>query len=133
MDHGRRAITSDEVPLEWCLQPAVKLDFTAFDDGYVVTADDVQAALDRIDHELAPLEIVVINTRAGKRYGPEQYMTRGCGLGNEATMILLERAVRPTATDGCGWDGPVPKTATRFPATPDASNTVRGQHGGPDH
>src|SRR3546814_19546621 len=82
MDHGRRAITIDEVPLEWCLQPAVKLDFTTFDAGYVVTADDVQAELDRIDHELAPLEIVVINTRAGKRYGHEDYMTRGCGMGD---------------------------------------------------
>src|SRR3546814_20844671 len=79
MDHGRRAITIDEVPLEWCLQPAVKLDFTTFDDGYVVTADDVPAELDRIDHELAPLAIVVINTRAGKRYGHEDYMTREIG------------------------------------------------------
>src|SRR3546814_20849411 len=35
MDHGRRAITINEVPLEWCLQPAVKLDFTTFDVGYV--------------------------------------------------------------------------------------------------
>src|SRR3546814_14916227 len=70
------------------------------DDGYVVTADDVQAELDRIDHELAPLEIVVINTRAGKRYGHEDYMTRGCGMGYEATMFLLERGVRLTGTDG---------------------------------
>jgi kynurenine formamidase len=26
MNHGERAITIDEVPLEWCFQPAVKLD-----------------------------------------------------------------------------------------------------------
>ena len=27
MDNGHRAITIDEVPLEWCLAPGIKLDF----------------------------------------------------------------------------------------------------------
>ena len=39
------AITIDEVPLEWCFQPGVKLDFRHFADGYVVTAADVEAEL----------------------------------------------------------------------------------------
>jgi len=64
-----RAIAIDEVPLEWCFQPGVKLDFRHFEDGYVVTAADVQAELARIGHALQPLEIVVVNTRAGARYG----------------------------------------------------------------
>ena len=38
MDGGKRAITIDEVPLDWCFQPGVKLDFRHFADGYVVTA-----------------------------------------------------------------------------------------------
>ena len=45
MDGGKRAITIDEVPLEWCMQPAVKLDFRDFADGYVATAADVEAEL----------------------------------------------------------------------------------------
>ncbi|ANP38072.1 cyclase [Phaeobacter gallaeciensis] len=52
MNGGERAITIDEVPLEWCMAPGVKLDFRHFDDGYVVTAADVEAELDRIGHEL---------------------------------------------------------------------------------
>ncbi|MGV3493738.1 MAG: cyclase family protein, partial [Ramlibacter sp.] len=64
-----RAIAIDEVPLEWCFQPGVKLDFRHFPDGYVVTAADVEAELARIGHVLQPLEIVVVNTRAGQRYG----------------------------------------------------------------
>ena len=63
-----RAITIDEVPLEWCFQPGVKLDFREFPDGYVVTAADAEAELNRIGHELSPLEIVVVNTAAGKAY-----------------------------------------------------------------
>ena len=46
MDGGKRAITIDEVPLEWCFNPGVKLDFRHFPDGYVVTAADVEAALE---------------------------------------------------------------------------------------
>ena len=47
---AKRAITIDEVPLEWCLQPGVKLDFRHFADGYVATARDVEAELERIGH-----------------------------------------------------------------------------------
>ena len=48
----------DEVPLEWCYQPGVKLDFRHLPDGYVATPGDVEAELKRIGHELRPLEIV---------------------------------------------------------------------------
>ena len=69
MDGGERAITIDEIPLEWCYQPGVKFDFRHFDDGYLVTSRDMQAELERIGHELQPLNIVVVNTSAGDRYG----------------------------------------------------------------
>jgi kynurenine formamidase len=69
MNHGERSWTIDEVPLEWCFQPAVKLDFRNFPDGYVATAADVATELARIGHTLAPLEIVVVNTGAAKHYG----------------------------------------------------------------
>jgi Putative cyclase len=51
----------DEVPLDWCFQPGVKLDFRHFPDGYVATAKDVEAELERIGHTLSPLEIVVVS------------------------------------------------------------------------
>ena len=47
------------------MQPGVKLDLRHFEDGYVVTAADVAAELERIGHALRPLDIVVANTRAG--------------------------------------------------------------------
>ena len=56
MNRGERSWTIDEVPLEWCLQPGVKLDFRHFADGYVATARDVEAELARIGHTLKPLE-----------------------------------------------------------------------------
>src|SRR6266851_9088666 len=74
MNKGERAITIDEVPLDWCFQAGVKLDFTRFEDGYVATAKDVEKELARIGHTLCPLEIVVVNTSAGKRYGHQDYV-----------------------------------------------------------
>ncbi|MCP5371750.1 MAG: cyclase family protein [Hyphomicrobiales bacterium] len=114
MNRGERALTIDEVPLDWCFQPGVKLDFRGFDDGYVVTADDVARELDRIGHDLQPLEIVLVNTRAGSRYGHDDYVASGCGMGYGATMYLLERGVRVTGTDGWSWDAPFVHTAGKW-------------------
>jgi kynurenine formamidase len=114
MNKGERAITIDEVSLEWCFQPGVKLDFRHFDDGYVATAADVEAELKRIGHTLSPLEIVVVNTAAGKRYGRDDYVPAGCGMGYEATMYLLKRGVRLTGTDGWSWDATRGSTANWF-------------------
>ncbi|PTX05302.1 cyclase family protein [Pararhodobacter aggregans] len=111
---GRPAITIDEVPLEWCFQPGVKLDFRHFPDGYVVTAADVEAELARIGHTLSPLEIVVVNTAAGAAYGKPDFLLKGCGMGREATMYLLERGVRVTGTDAWSWDAPFPFTARAY-------------------
>jgi kynurenine formamidase len=132
MNKGERAITIDEVPLDWCFQPGVKLDFTRFDDGYVATAEDVEAELARIGHVLSPLEIVVVNTSAGKRYGQRDYVTAGCGMGYEATMFLLERGIRLTGTDGWSWDAPFVYTKEKYLETGDASLIWEGHKAGRD-
>jgi len=121
LNGGERAMTIDEVPLDWCMNPGVKLDFRHFDDGYVVTADDVKAELDRINHDLQPLDIVVVNTSAGARYGEADYLVKGCGMGREATLYLLERGVRVTGTDAWSWDAPFPLTARAYGESGDAS------------
>jgi kynurenine formamidase len=121
MDGGKRAITIDEVPLDWCFQPGVKLDFRHFADGYVVTARDVEAELQRIGHVLRPLDIVVVNTRAGSRYGEADYVMAGCGVGREATLFLTSRGVRITGTDAWSWDAPFVYTAKKYAETRDPS------------
>ena len=90
MDNGKPALTIDQVPLEWCFNDGVKLDFLDKADGYVCTADDMKRALDRIGYQLKPLDIVLVNTTAGKAYGQPDFIDRGCGFGREATLFLLE-------------------------------------------
>ncbi len=132
MNKGERAIAIDEVDLGWCFQPGVKLDFRHFADGYVVTAADVEAELKRIKHTLQPLEIVMVNTRAGSRYGNDDYVSAGCGMGYEATMYLLERGVRLTGTDAWSWDAPFVYTAEKYKDTKDASLIWEGHKAGRD-
>src|SRR5487761_2442805 len=108
MNRGERSWTIDEVPLEWCLQPAVK----------------------RIGHALSPLEIVVVNTSAGAKYGRPDYVTSGCGMGYEATMYLLERGVRLTGIDGWSWDAPFVHTAKKYAETKDAGLIWEGHKAG---
>lgn len=127
---GEPSMRIDEVPLEWCFQPAVKLDFRGFEDGYVVQPNDVEAELRRIGHALQPLEIVVVNTRAGTRYGEADYVDSGCGMGKAATLWLLERGVRLVGTDGWSWDAPFSHTRRRVEATGDAGLIWEGHRAG---
>ena len=48
-------------------------------DGYVATTDDVAKELKRIGHTPSPLEIVVVNTSAGAKFGQANYVNSGCG------------------------------------------------------
>jgi kynurenine formamidase len=132
MDGGERAITIDEVPLDWCFRPGIKLDFRHFEDGHVVTAAEVEAELRRVGVELQPLDIVLINTAAGKALGDPNFVNIGCGMGYEATMYLLERGIRVTGTDAWSWDAPFSHTAKKVQETGDTSLIWEGHKAGRD-
>ncbi|MCX4163623.1 MULTISPECIES: cyclase family protein [Paraburkholderia] len=130
MDEGKRAITVDELPLHWFFQPGIKLDFRHFEDGYLVSSDDIRRELDRIEHELQPLEIVAVNTRAGTCYGTKEYVNSGCGMGRDATLFLAKQGVKVVGTDGWSWDAPFFHTARKFAATGDVSLIWEGHKAG---
>jgi len=98
----------------------------------VVTAAEVEAELQRISHTLSPLEIVLVNTRAGMQYGQPDYVSCGCGVGYEATMYLLERGVRLTGTDAWSWDAPFVHTAQKYAETGNAALIWEGHKAGRD-
>ncbi len=127
---GRAMMTIDEVPLDWFFRPGVKLDFRNAEDGHVITAAEVEEELDRIGHELKPLDIVLVNTRASECYGTDQYLVAGAGIGREATLYLTERGVRVTGIDAWGWDAPFAFTAKRFEETGDTSIIWEGHYAG---
>ena len=91
---------------------------------------DVEHELDRIGHDLRPLEIVLVNTSAGEHYGRPDYVGKGCGMGRAATLYLLERGVRLTGTDAWSWDAPFSYTAHRYARSHDASIIWEGHRAG---
>lgn len=130
MDQGKRAMTIDEVPLDWCFRPGVKLDFRHFEDGYVVTAADMEQAFQNINYTVQPFDIVLINTRAGARYGMPDYLASGCEIGREATLYLLEQGVKVTGTDAWSWDAPFVHTARQYAQTKNAKLIWEGHKAG---
>lgn len=73
---------------------------------------------------------MLINTRAGSRYGFEDYVSAGCGMGYEATMHLLENGVRLTGTDAWSWDAPFVHTAKKYSQTKDSALIWEGHKAG---
>lgn len=132
MEGGKRALTIDEIPLDWCFRPAVKLDFRNFEDGYVIEVEDVKKELERIEHKLEPFDIVVVNTRAGMVYGKPEYVHSGCGMGRNATLYLLEKGVKVTGTDAWSWDAPFIHTAKKFAKDKDPKIIWEGHKTGRD-
>jgi kynurenine formamidase len=132
MNGGERAWTIDEVPLDWFYRPGVKLDFRHFSDGHVVTAGEMTDRVGETGHALKPLDIVLMNTRAGAAYGTPAYIDSGCGFGREATLWLLERGVRVLGTDGWSWDAPFSFTRRRFLESRDPSIIWEGHKAGLD-
>ena len=98
-----------------------------------MTAADVEAEFARINHTLSSLEIVVINTRAGKRYGQPDYVATGCGMGYAATMYLLKRGIRLTVTDAWSWDAPFVRTAKKIRRDAGCLADLGSSQGGPRH
>lgn len=132
MDGGKPAMTIDDVPLEWCFGPGVKLDFRHLANGHTVSAAEVQAELARIGHVLKPGDIVLVNTAAGARYGSDDYVATGCGMGREATLFLTGQGVRVCGTDAWSWDPPLATQAARARQTGDWSIFWEGHKAGAD-
>ena len=132
MDGGKRAITIDEVPLDWCFQPGVKLDFRHFPDGYVATAADVEAELKRIGHELE-----------AARHRRRQHLAPACATASPtmcrpaAAWAARRRSISPRAacaspapTPG-RWDAPFVHTAKKYAETKQRQADLGGPQGRP--
>lgn len=131
-DGGVPAMTIDEIPLDWCMRPGVRLDLRDLPDGHVVTPEEIDERLRKIGHDLQPYDIVLCNTRAGERFGHADYLDSGCGFGREATLHLARQGVRVVGTDAWSWDPPFSITADRYAETGDASIVWEGHKAGRD-
>ena len=130
MNQGEPARTIDQTPLEWCFSDAVVLDFSDKPDGYRVEPPDVEKALDEIGHKIKALDIVLVRSGAAPYFGTAEYLVRGCGMGREATLWLLERGVKIVGTDAWSWDRPLSYIAEEYGKTKNAALIWEGHFAG---
>jgi kynurenine formamidase len=115
---GRPARTIDQVPLEWCFAPGVVIDVRHKAPGDFISVDDLQAALRRIDYQLQPLDIVLLQTGADKRMGSADYFAQP-GLGREGTLWLVEQGVKVIGIDAYTLDRPFANMKADYDRTGD--------------
>jgi len=121
MDQGRKALTIDEIPLEWCFSDGVVLDFSTKADGDGISADDVDQGLCQMGYSLKPLDIVLVRTGADAFWGTADYLVKGAGMTRESTLYLLDRGVKVVGIDAWSWDRPLPFLAKAFQDSGDPS------------
>ena len=119
MDGGKKALTIDEVPLDWCYGPGVIFDFREKEDGERVTIHDLEAAEKRMGIRIKEGDIVLIMTGADKFWGKPEYLVKGCGMTRESTLWILDRKVKVVGTDAWSWDRPLPIIAKEYQETGD--------------
>ncbi len=119
MDRGKPALTIDQVPLEWCYNDGVLLDFRHKADGERITVEDLEKELAGIKYDIKPLDIVLIQTGADSAWGTPQYLAKGAGMDRESTLFLTEKGVKVTGIDAWSWDRPLPYLAKEFQTTGD--------------
>jgi len=121
MDAGKKSLTIDEVPLEWCFGPGVVLDFRHKADGERITVRDLEQAVAGLGRGIQERDIVLIMTGADQAWGTPKYMLKGAGMTRESTLWILDHGVRVVGTDAWSWDRPLPFIAREFQETHDPS------------
>ncbi|MCX5694264.1 MAG: cyclase family protein [Candidatus Omnitrophica bacterium] len=116
---GRPAKTADEIPLEYCYQPGVKLDFRHKKPNEVIKEQDIREALATINYQLKPLDIVLLHTGADKLYGQARYFADYPGVDPSAIKYLLDKGIKIFGVDTMGIDRPYRFMLAEFLKTKD--------------
>jgi len=103
---NRPSKTAEEIPLEWCYQDGVRLDLRHKKPAEVITKDNLEAALKKINYELKPMDIVLLETGADKFFGTPKYFSEYPGIDISAIDYLLDKGIKIFGTDTMGIDRP---------------------------
>ncbi len=106
LSEGKPSKTADEIPLEWCYNDGVRLDFTFKKPGQVITSDDIDSALKKINYSLKPMDIVLIWTGSDKLFGKPEYFSDYLGIDISAIDFLLDRGIKIFGVDTMSIDRP---------------------------
>lgn len=101
---GKPARTIDQVPLQWCQGPGVRLDFRTFSQRDI-GVDDLKRELDRVGYTLTPETIPLLWTGADAHIDePDKYFELQAGISIQALHYLLDHGIRLVAIDAYAMD-----------------------------
>ncbi|UNO43001.1 cyclase family protein [Streptomyces sp. MST-110588] len=118
---GRPAKSIDQVPLEWCYGPGLRLDLRHVPPGEGITVGHLEEALAAAGHTLAPGDMVLLWTGADELWGTADYLTKFPGLTGEGTAYLVEHGVKVIGIDAWGLDRPMYAMIEEYRRTGDNS------------
>jgi kynurenine formamidase len=116
---NRPSKTADEIPLEYCYQLGVKLDLRHKNPNEVIKEQDIREALTKINYQLKPLDIVLLQTGADKLYGQAKYFSDYPGVDPSAIKYLLDQGIKIFGVDTMGIDRPYRFMLSEFLKTKD--------------
>jgi len=101
---GQPAKTIDQVPLEWCMGPGIRLDFRSLQ-GTDIEVFHIKEELSRLKAELKPGMIPLLWTGADQYIDDEkQYWQKQAGLSVEGLNYILDCGVKLIAIDAYAMD-----------------------------
>ncbi len=119
---GQPARSVDLLPLDWFYRPGVRLDLTHKKAGEFISVEDIQNALKQAQHELKPLDIVLLWTGTDKLWGKREYFSDAPGMSREATEWLVKQEIKVIGIDTYGFDRPFVTMLEDFWKTGDRAN-----------
>jgi kynurenine formamidase len=103
---GSPALSIDELPLEWFFGDGVLLDLRHKRARDFIEVTDLEQALERVEYDLKPLDIVLLQTGCDARLQSPDYFEQP-GMGRESTLWLVqEKGIRVIGIDAFGFDRP---------------------------
>jgi cyclase len=103
---GRPARTVDELPMDWCFAPGLRVDVRRRGDPAWIRLRDVRRALCRDGRVVRPGRIVLLQTGMDRWWGTPRYLTDAPGVDPHVVAWLADRGVRVIGIDAFGFDRP---------------------------
>ena len=85
---------------------AGRRDVEPLDEGYAVTAPDLEDAIGRQEVDIRAGDIVLVRTGNGSRWEETEAYERGPGIGPDASRWLAEQRPAAVGCDNLAWDVP---------------------------
>jgi kynurenine formamidase len=114
------AKTIDEIPLDWCFAPGLRIDVRQRPDPDWIRLRDIRSAVERDEIHIQPGRIVMLQTGMDTLWGTPEYLSRAPGVDPEGLAWIIDQGVRVIGIDAFGFDRPFGEMYREYRRTRDS-------------